>query len=280
MRVAVTGAGGGLGRAFLARGAEGLEVRAFPRAELDVTDPVAVERVLDPVTPDVILHLAAMTSVDGCEREPEAAFVANAMGTLHVALAARRAGALLVAMSTDYVFDGAKGAPYVESDPPNPLSAYARSKLAAEAVARLAPEHLVVRTSWVFGAGDDFVSRAMAQLTAGREVGGIVDQVGTPTSVIHLAERLSPLLRSGLRGTVHLAGPDPATWHDVLTIAVEEGGLPGAVVAQKADELARPAPRPSSSALASERLAESGIPPFPPLRQAVRELLEESDGRT
>lgn len=275
MRIAVTGAGGGLGRAFLDHVSADHEVAALTHADLAVEDPDAVRDVLDPIRPDVVLHLAAMTSVDGCEEDPEGARRANVDGTRNVARAAARSGAVLVAMSTDYVFDGEKDAPYDERDEPNPLSVYGRTKLEAERAARAAGDPVIVRTSWVFGATGEFVRESLRRLARGEEVGGIVDQVGTPTFVRHLAACLLPLVESGVRGVVHLAGPEPTTWFDVLDRARRLGGLPGSVVEQKADELGRPAPRPASSALTSVVLPETGVPPMPPLDDALRELLEE-----
>lgn len=274
MRIAVTGVGGGLGRAFRAVAPPGLRVEGFAHADLPVEEPDAALDRLVPIRPQVILHLAAMTSVDGCERDPDAAFRVNALGTANVALAARRAGALLVMLSTDYVFDGTKGEPYHEFDEPRPLSAYGRSKLAGEREARrLAPDHLIVRTSWVYGGGEDFLTGAVRRLAAGETVGGIVDQTGTPTYVGHLAERLLPLTRSGRRGVIHVAGPQSATWFDALTRARALGGLPGEVVEQKAGDLDRPAPRPVDSSLTSLVLPGTGVPPVPPLDEGIRELL-------
>jgi len=276
VRIAVTGAGGGLGRAFLARGAAGHEVSPFTHRELPVEDAPTVLERLGPVEPDVVLHLAAMTSVDDCERNPQAAFRVNVRGTLNVAEAATATDALLVFLSTDYVFDGEKEEPYDEGDEPNPVNAYGGSKLRAErAAGETGVDLLVVRTSWVFGAPGEFVRRSMERLAGGGEVGGIVDQTGTPTYVGHLAERLVPLIESGVRGVVHLTGPEPATWFDVLTRAKELGDLPGEVVEQKADELGRLAPRPRNSALTSAVLPDTDVRPMPPLDDGLREVLAD-----
>jgi dTDP-4-dehydrorhamnose reductase len=275
MRIAVTGAGGGLGRAFLESVPAGHEIHGFTRQQLDVRSAEAVLGTLVPLQPEVIFHFAAMTAVDACEEDPQRAAETNVLGSFHAGVAARRTGALLVALSTDYVFDGEKGQPYHERDRPNPLSFYAMTKYAGErAVQAVAPDLLIVRTAWIYGSGDDFVSRAVARLRHGQEVGGIVDQVGSPTYVRHLAERLLPLAQSELRGVVHLAGPEAVTWHDVLTRVRELGSLPGEVVSQKSDELDRPAPRPPNSALTSVVLPGSGLPPMPPLDRAIREVLD------
>jgi dTDP-4-dehydrorhamnose reductase len=275
MRIVITGAAGALGRAVVATAGDQHELIPFAHADLAVEDRSAVMERLVPARPEVIIHAAAMTSVDGCEENPRGAFLANALGTRNVALAAARAGAILVYISTDYVFDGEKGEPYHEFDATNPISVYGKSKLAGEWEARsLGPEHVVVRTSWVFGGGKDFLTAALGRLAAGETVPAIVDLVGTPTYVPHLAQRLIPLVQSGHRGVVHLGGPEVTTWHDLLTRAVHMAALPGEVTEQKADELGRPARRPANSALVSLVLREMDVPPMPPLDAAVGQLME------
>jgi dTDP-4-dehydrorhamnose reductase len=281
MRIAVTGAAGALGRAVVATFEEQHELVPFAHGDLAVEDTSAVMDRLVPANPEVIIHAGAMTSVDGCEEDPRGAFLANALGTRNVALAAARAGAVLVYVSTDYVFDGEKGEPYHEFDAPNPISVYGASKLAGEREAQtLAPEHLVARTSWVFGGGKDFLSGALRRLAAGESVPAIVDLVGTPTYVRHLAERLVPLVLSGQRGVVHLGGPEITTWHDLLTRAVHLAALPGEVTEQKADELGRPARRPANSALTSLVPHPPEVRSMPPLEEAVGEVMEAVRGRS
>jgi dTDP-4-dehydrorhamnose reductase len=234
---------------------------------------------LVPAEPDLILHCAAMTKVDDCEREPQRAAETNVLGSFNVAMAAQRTGALLVTVSTDYVFDGEQDDPYDEHAVPNPISTYARTKYAGELAARaVAPDVIVLRTAWVFGAGDDFFSRAVAALAAGEEIGGIVDQVGSPTFIRELAARILPVVETGIRGVVHLAGPEACTWFDGLTRAKAIGDLPGEVVPRKAAELERPAPRPRNSAITSVVLPGTGVAPMPPLDESIRQVVDRVRG--
>ena len=270
MRLVVTGAGGGLGRAFLGQLPRHHQVHAFTHQELDVGGYDAVMQAVPPLLPDAIVHLAAFTQVDACETDPRRAVRDNALGAQHVALAARACGAAMVHVSTDYVFDGMKGSPYDEMDAPHPLSVYGRTKLAGEGFVRdLVPEHLVVRTSYVFGAGDDYASEAVERLRRGEAAGGIRDRIGSPTFVGHLAERLLPLLLTGRFGTYHVAGAEPACWFDVLERARAIGGLPGSVEPQDVASLGLVAPRPANSAIASAYLEHAGIEPMPGLDEAL-----------
>jgi dTDP-4-dehydrorhamnose reductase len=274
VRVAVVGAGGGLGRAFVAACPSHHDLHAFAHADLDVGDHHAVMRTLVPLAPDLVVNAAAFTQVDACETDPSRAVRDNALGPQSLALAARTAGAVLLHVSTDYVFDGDKGAPYDELDRPNPLSVYARTKLAGEEQVRaLAPESFVVRTGYVFGGGHDYLTGALRRLSAGEAAGGLVDRVGSPTFVRHLAERLLPLVLTHRFGTYHVAGPEPASWFDVLQRAKALAGLAGAVGEQRAADLGLPAPRPRYSALSSVYASHVGLAPFPPLDAALRELI-------
>jgi dTDP-4-dehydrorhamnose reductase len=276
VRILVTGAYGGLGRVFV-KSAATHDIVGLGHDELHVEEREEVLQRIREAGPDVVVHLGAMTAVDACEHDPKRAFAVNAYGTGNVADAARETGALVVYTSTDYVFDGEKEEPYVESDSPDPISTYGRSKLAGEDEVRSrAPEHLVVRTGWLFGSGEDFFTRSLRRLAGGESAGGLVDRTGTPTYVPHLAGGLVALLASGLRGLVHLAGPEPATWFDLLARARHLGGLPGELFEQKSGELSLPARRPRNSALASEILPVPGVDPLPPLEEAILAMLQRA----
>jgi dTDP-4-dehydrorhamnose reductase len=264
-RVLITGAGGQLGRA-LAQAFSDEDVLALTHADWDVTLPA--RDTVSRAGLDLVLHTAAWTDVDGAEADPQAAAAVNVGGTANAAAL----GAPLVTFSTDYVFDGSKTTPYVESDGPSPLSAYGRTKLHAEAAA--GPDAWIVRTSWLFGpTGRNFV-RTMLRLGAERdEVSVVDDQRGSPTYVGHLAAAVRELVDAGRdRGVWHLAAAGDCTWADFAEAIFEEAGLRCAVRRIRTDDLARPAPRPAYSVLRSER---EGAPVLPHWREGLRACLAE-----
>ncbi|MGH9284379.1 MAG: dTDP-4-dehydrorhamnose reductase, partial [Acidimicrobiales bacterium] len=211
MRVLVTGAGGQLGR-DLVQAFEGHDVIAAARAQLDVSDRDAVLAACTGTQPDAIVHAGAWTAVDACEADPDRAYQVNGLGTRHVAEGARLAGAHLCYLSTDYVFDGTATAPYREWDPPNPASAYGRSKLAGER--ECGPGATIVRTSWVFGRhGANFV-RTMLRLAAERPTVRVVDdQHGCPTATDDLAGAVRRLVVGRRPGLFHVTNQEPTTWY-------------------------------------------------------------------
>jgi dTDP-4-dehydrorhamnose reductase len=259
--VLVTGADGQLGSALCEE--FGAETRVVPltRAEWDVTlpAPAGLPQV------DLVLHAAAWTDVDGAEASPQDAAAANVGGTQHVL----ELGAPVVLFSTDYVFDGRKREPYVESDAPSPLSVYGRTKLQAEAVAGDAA--WIVRTSWLFGWTSTNFVRTMLRLGRERdEVAVVDDQRGSPTYVGHLAAAVRELLDLP-RGLWHLAGAGDCTWAELAEAIFEEAGLDCRVRRIATAELSRPAPRPAYAVLRSER---SDAPRLPHWREGLRTCLE------
>ncbi|HEY6566900.1 MAG TPA: dTDP-4-dehydrorhamnose reductase [Actinomycetota bacterium] len=276
MKLLVTGSGGGLGRAFLAQVPAHHQVHECTHSDLDIGDHGAVRATVPLLAPDVVINFAAFTAVDANESDPERAFRDNAVGPQNLALAARDCGATVVHVSTDYVFDGTKGAPYDETDTPAPLSVYGRSKLAGERFVRdLVPSSFIVRVGHVYGGGADYLTEATKRMAAGGSAGGLTDRIGSPTYVGHLAERLLPLVLTGRFGTYHLAGPQPASWFDVLTRVRELGGLTGEVQPQLARELALPAPRPANCALTSVFVDGLGSAPMPSLDVGLEAFLQQ-----
>ena len=255
-RVLITGAGGQLGRA-LADAFPWADAR--PREELDVTRPVVVTE-----PPELVIHAAAWTDVDGAEADPEAARGVNVGGTRHVVAL----GVPVVYFSSDYVFDGRKADPYVESDAAAPLSVYGRTKLEGE---REVGAGWVVRTSWLFGAtGHNFV-RTMLRLGAERdEVRVVADQRGCPTYVGHVAAATRELLLRP-QGVWHLAAEGDCTWAELAEAVFAEAGLSCRVVPISTEEYGAPAPRPAYSVLRSER---TGAPRLPHWREGLRACLE------
>jgi dTDP-4-dehydrorhamnose reductase len=256
VKLLVTGAAGMFGHdVMLAAGNAGHDVVGFGRAELDVTDPAALERKFDLERPDLVINAAAWTDVDGAEGAEQEAFAVNGTGAGNVAAAAAGAGAGVVYVSTDYVFDGQKGAPYVESDQPAPLSAYARTKLAGEeATAAANPRHFVVRSSWLFGIGGGNFVETMLRLAATQsEVLVVHDQVGSPTYTWHLAYGIVRLIEGLEHGIHHMAAAGSCSWYELAREAFEQARVECNVLSATTDMLGRPAPRPPFSALESQR---------------------------
>lgn len=259
-RVLVTGADGQVGRALRDHlpGAVYLD-----RAALDVCDPGAVAAAFGPG--DVVIHAAAKTDVDGCERDPDTAFAVNADAARNVA----GTGARVIGLSTDYVFDGSAEAAYREDDQTNPLSVYGRSKLAGERALLARPGNLVVRTSWVYGDGRNFFRAILAAERAGRTLRVVDDQRGRPTAALDLARALAYLVARDVSGVVHVTGDgEPCTWADLAELAV---GHP--VERISTEEFGAPAPRPRSSVLALDRARALGVP-LTDWHDSVRRYLE------
>lgn len=258
-RVLITGAEGMLGRA-LVRCLENKSVAVlFPcgRSDLDITNSLQTEQVIAGASPNVVIHAAAFTSVDGCESDPERAFLVNAQGTRNVASACLRAGARLLYLSTDYVFDGEKRGPYRETDPPHPVNVYGDSKLRGErSVEETLPDFLIVRTSWLFGeGGHHFVDSIRSQVERGAPFPVVQDEVGSPTYAGDLAEGLLLLMECGTVGIVHVCNGGRCSRYEWARKIVEMSGMnPEMVRPSTSREVHRPAKRPKNSALDSSLL--------------------------
>jgi dTDP-4-dehydrorhamnose reductase len=264
MRVFVTGANGQVG-AEIARAFAEHDVARGTRPAFDLADERSVRAAIAAYQPDLVVHAAAMTDVDGCEREPERAFVVNALGTRYVALAAREVGAALVAVSTDYVFDGRKGAPYHEWDESLPLNVYGRSKLAGEQEALAHnPRCYVVRTSWVYSPrGRNFVKTMLRLASERAEVTVVDDEHGSPTLAGDLADAIAALVQRPLYGIYHFANAGGCSRFELAKRAIGRAQLSAKVVpVSSADYLQRnplPARRPTNTILRNIAGAAIGI---------------------
>lgn len=263
MKIAITGAGGMLGQDMVAAAdAVHHEVAAYTRADLDVTDERAVLRAFERDLPALVINCAAYTDVDGAETDEIAAFTINEDGARNVAAAAAAIGARVIQISTDYVFDGTKREPYVESDPVGAVGVYGRSKLAGEiAVAEANPRHLIVRTSWLYGLGGKNFVETMLGLAAERsELLVVNDQIGCPTYTRQLADAVIDFADYERLGVMHICGGESCSWYDFAREIFRQSQVEVAVLSGTTEMLARPAPRPAYSVMVSEREETPKLP--------------------
>jgi dTDP-4-dehydrorhamnose reductase len=227
----------------------------MPRAELDITDGRAVDAALADYRPDVVVNCAAWTDVDAAEGNERAAMRVNDTGAGLVSAASAAKGAAIIHISSDYVFDGSKRFPYVESDLPAARSAYGRSKQAGETAVTIAnTRHLIVRSSWLFGTGGpNFVETMLRLASEQPEVLVVADQVGSPTYTRHLADAIALLAESDDYGIHHIAASGSCSWFEFAQEIFDQAGVDCRVMSGTTEMLARPAPRPAYSVLASER---------------------------
>ncbi len=294
MRMVVTGKAGQVARSLIERGDRSeIEVIAVGRPELDLADIASIHRALESARPDIIVSAAAYTAVDLAESQREQAFAVNATGAKAVALAARNLGVPIIHLSTDYVFDGSKVHPWLESDPTGPLSVYGQSKLLGERdVASANPDHVILRTAWVYSPfGANFV-RTMLKMGAERdELRVVADQFGCPTSALDIAEAIIGIAKNlradpdrELRGIFHLAAQGEANWAQfaeaIFAQLDEKTGRRVRVSPITTAEFPRPAIRPVNSRLDCSKLkAKHGVELShwrPSLQGVVDRLLESA----
>jgi dTDP-4-dehydrorhamnose reductase len=274
MRILVTGAKGQLGQE-LQRVLTGEDVIPANRPDYELTDP-ALSAKIAATHPDLVIHAAGYTDVDGCERDPDTAFQVNAQGTRRVAEGAAKAGAKLLYLSTDYVFDGRKTMAYTERDPVNPLNVYGRSKLAGEEEAlKGCRSTLVLRTSWLYGVhGKNFVKTILSLAVTKPEILVVEDQCGSPTYARHLAQVIAGLIRSDVTGVIHAGGEGECSRYEFAKAILQEAGLGCRVVPISTAESGRLAWRPPYSALSTAFLHQRGLS-LPPWREGVRQFLAD-----
>ncbi len=262
-------------------------VQRFDRQSLDITDAQKVEAAIAHADPQVVVNAAAYNQVDIAEKEPAAAFAANALAVRNLALACRQCDARLVHYSTDYVFDGQKGTSYEEGDATHPLGAYAVSKLAGELYAQAyLNDPLVIRVSGVFGPAGMFTPRGnfvelMLRLAAGNQpIRVVADHVASPTYAPAIAHRTADMIERGLGGLYHMGGGEPISWYDYARLIFELASVSPSLTPTDEREYRTAARRPKYSALANTRLNASGVAPMPPLHEAVAAYLRAREHTT
>ena len=279
MRILVAGGAGMLGRDLvpqLAAAPGGHELRVLDRPEVDLAEPASLAGALAGFAPELIYHLAAMTDVDGCELDPARAERDNVTAAANVAEAAARHGALMVYVSTDYVFDGTATAPIPPEAPVNPLSVYGRTKLAGErAVRERAGRWLIVRTAWLVGVhGRNFVEAVRERAGRGLPLEVVDDQRGTPTFTFDLAAALVTLGLGGHTGVLHVTNQGECSRHEQAAEILRQTGMRAPLTAVKSDRHPRPARRPAYSVLDNSAAIAILGAPLPPWRESLARYLE------
>jgi dTDP-4-dehydrorhamnose reductase len=277
--ILVIGAKGMLGRDLMGVLLSSLpndEVIGWDIEEIDIQKEEDTVFKIEKLRPDIMVHIAAYTDVDGCELNEEKAFAVNAEGTKHVALTASRCQAKMVYLSTDYVFDGNKREPYLESDSPHPLNVYGRSKWKGEQyVQELVKDPLIVRTEWLFGRyGKNFVTSILRQAGEKRVLSIVNDQIGSPTYTVDLAKAISALIQFDASGIFHVANSDLCTWYTFGQAILKLSGMDKVrVIPIYSKELGRPAIRPSYSVLNCQKLKKKTGLTLRPWSEALKEYL-------
>jgi dTDP-4-dehydrorhamnose reductase len=252
------------------------EVIGWDIEEIDIQKEEDTVFKIEKLRPNIMVHIAAHTDVDGCELNEEKAFAVNAEGTKHVALAASRCQAKMVYLSTDYVFDGNKREPYLESDSPHPLNVYGRSKWKGEQyVQELVKDPLIVRTQWLFGRyGKNFVTSILRQAGEKRVLSIVNDQIGSPTYTVDLAKAISALIQFDASGIFHVANSDLCTWYTFGQAILKLSGMDKVrVIPISSKEFGRPAIRPSYSVLNCQKLKKKTGLTLQPWSEALKEYL-------
>ena len=250
---------------------------ATDHATLDLADADALRQAVRREKPEVIINAAAYTAVDKAEDEPDKAMRINGAAPGVLAEEAKRAGTLLVHYSTDYIFDGMKRSPYLETDPPKPLGVYGRTKLDGETRIRASGcRHLIVRTAWVYGRGGNFVRAILRQAEKGAALRVVNDQVGAPTWAFDIARVTAELLRKGVEGTFNVSAAGSASWYDVALEILRHAGRSVDIKPVTTAEYGAKAPRPAYSVLDNAKLRASGAAPIDDWRRRLAAHLKSA----
>jgi dTDP-4-dehydrorhamnose reductase len=278
MKILITGADGQLGLA-LQRALSGHDLLPLDHAHLDVTDSVAVHKAIVNARPDVVIHAAAWTDTANCERDPERAMLVNATGARNIAVTSREAGATMLHVSTNEVFDGEKGAPYDEDDTPQAINAYGRSKLAGEvAVRETLPEHYIVRTSWLYGPGRaSFPEKVLQNASKDGGLRLVTDEVASPTLTGDLAAGIAKLIETREFGTYHLTNAGECSRMEWAQEVLRLAGVDVPIEATTQQAFGLPFRKPEHSTLANNRAAKLGIT-LRPWRDALRDHMRAAAG--
>jgi dTDP-4-dehydrorhamnose reductase len=275
MRIAITGAGGQLGRDLLTELAPQHECLGLTHLEAEVTDYEALSRCLAGIRPDLVIHAAAYTDVDGCERDPDRAFRVNAVGTWNVAAAAHACGAAIAAISTGFVFDGEKREPYTEFDTTNPLGHYGASKRAGEQAALMAnPRTYVIRTQWLYGVHGKNFPYAILRAASRGEVRVVADQIGAPTYTVDLARMLGRIIETPRYGLYHANNAGSCSWYEFAAELYRLAGLDTSILRPiPGSEWPTPTRRPAYSVLRRYALELMGLDDARPWPEAARDFV-------
>lgn len=276
MKVLITGCKGMLGTDLMKVFGNTHEIIGVDVQDFDITDPVITQSSIKNIRPDVIVHPAAYTDVDGCEANIETAFKVNALGARNIAAASNEIGASMVYISTDYVYDGEKSSPYFEYDSTNPQSIYGKSKLEGENfVKALCKKHYIARTSWLYGRnGKNFVKTMINLSKERKELSIVNDQVGSPTYTIDLASSLLELISKPAYGTYHITNSDYCSWYEFTKNIFEIANITGIEIKPiTTKQLNRPAPRPKNSVLEKFYLKLNGYSLLRSYKTAVGEYI-------
>jgi len=287
-RILVIGAKGMLGRDLMKELQLSFpddEVLGWDIDEIDIRREQETVTKIERVRPAIAINLAGYTDVDGCESNEQEAFAANADGMRHVALGVRRCGAKAIYLSTDYVFDGEKGAPYLEDDPPNPLNIYGRSKWKGEqSVLKLAGDGLIIRTQWLYGRyGRNFVTAILRQAKEKKVLSIVNDQIGSPTYTVDLSRAISMLIRKKASGIFHVTNSDFCSWYDFGQAILRLSGVEEVeVLSISSRDLDRKAARPSYSVFSTEKFKQEIGIKLRPWSEALKDFLSllQKDGES
>lgn len=282
MKVLLTGGKGMLGRTICRVLGKRFEIIPTDLPEADITNEECIDSAIAKYQPDAVIHCAAMTAVDKCETEIDLAYKLNQRGSANVAAACNRHNVRLIAISTDYVFEGSANRPYNEFDETTGgNTVYGKSKYAGEeAIRALCPNHVIARISWLYGFGGPSFVHAMIGLADGTRptLKVVADQVGNPTSAIAVARKLGEILeRPKLCGTFHMTCEGEASWADFAAEIFRQKGINQPIAPCTTEEFPRPAPRPKNSRLDKMALRLAGFSPMPDWKDALAEFLKEEE---